>query len=824
MRYRNCLILLLIQLILVLAIDSGRASAANLYVSTSGNDNNPGTLDQPVANPQRAVDLGSAGDTVYLRAGTYNVSQRIQGWKPNMTMASYPNEMATIVPDNCDAIWIYQTDGITIRNLTFIGRRDQPNAQRVLIATESNNVTFADLDVSGGYNYCIKWDASSGDPGIPPRNSTGGQVLRCRLHDSGGKCVKLFNADSFLIQDCDIGPSGVSKTIDSGEGIDCIGSKGITVRHCHIHDTEGNGMYYKGSTSGGLVEQCLIENCGLGGILLGQDTDPDYMRDGNPYEAHDCVARNNIILNTQGAGLGTYSGSNIRFENNTLINVSQQYNGGFYVVRNSQGTSATNVTFQNNIVAMSNTDRPMAYIIQIADQLICDFNIWFKSDGSPYKFSRETATEGDYWNTFADWQTGVGVDQHSTTVNPALDAANLYKPLANSPAIDHGMTIAEVPADYLGAPRPQGSAYDIGAYEVAGAPPPPNPAVSITASATSGPAPLLVSFTSNASDPGGQIVAYKWDFGDGQTSTDPSPSHTYRTAGSFSAALTVTDNRALSATASVGISVSAAPAPPGCLIVPQTGTIYQNAPIASQSGRFTVTFDATPGAANSDAAFALSSGSQHSWTGLAAIVRFNTAGTIDARNGSNYSAATGLQYAANATYHIRMTVDVGARTYSVVVTAPGGSEQLIAQDYSFRTEQQGVANVDNCTVVAEAGSLEVCNVALSGSGGQPPPVQVQVMSPAASDVLVGGSSFTISWSVSGGQVSQVDISFSRDSGQSWVDVVTKLPGTATSFLWTVPRGKTRTGRIKVTASNAGGVQGQGESSGDFTIKKAKPSA
>jgi len=202
---------MIVQIIIVLGFAPSKAAAATFYVSTSGSDSNPGTLDQPVATPQHAIDLASAGDTVYLRAGTYNVSQRIQGWKINMTMASYPNEMATIVPDNCDAVWIYQTDGITIRNLRFLGRRDQPLAQRVLIAIESNNVTFQDLDVAGGYNYCIKWDAFDGAPGVPARNSTGGRVLHCRLHDSGGKNVKLFNADSFLIQDCDIGPSGVAR-------------------------------------------------------------------------------------------------------------------------------------------------------------------------------------------------------------------------------------------------------------------------------------------------------------------------------------------------------------------------------------------------------------------------------------------------------------------------------------------------------------------------------------------------------------------------------------------------------------------------------------
>ncbi|MFW5776244.1 MAG: PKD domain-containing protein [Spirochaetota bacterium] len=47
---------------------------------------------------------------------------------------------------------------------------------------------------------------------------------------------------------------------------------------------------------------------------------------------------------------------------------------------------------------------------------------------------------------------------------------------------------------------------------------------------------------SGSSDPDGEIVAYAWDFGDGATSTDESPQHTYTTAGSFIVSLTVTDD------------------------------------------------------------------------------------------------------------------------------------------------------------------------------------------------------------------------------------------------------------------------------------------
>jgi hypothetical protein len=59
---------------------------------------------------------------------------------------------------------------------------------------------------------------------------------------------------------------------------------------------------------------------------------------------------------------------------------------------------------------------------------------------------------------------------HNLTTNPSfVDAANKNFALqSGSPGIDAGQTISEVTVDFAGAPRPQGSTYDIGAYEYGG--------------------------------------------------------------------------------------------------------------------------------------------------------------------------------------------------------------------------------------------------------------------------------------------------------------------------------------------------------------------
>jgi hypothetical protein len=53
-------------------IQSPSRSGVTYYVSTSGNDNNAGTLAAPWRTIQKAANTVQAGDTVQVRAGTYN--------------------------------------------------------------------------------------------------------------------------------------------------------------------------------------------------------------------------------------------------------------------------------------------------------------------------------------------------------------------------------------------------------------------------------------------------------------------------------------------------------------------------------------------------------------------------------------------------------------------------------------------------------------------------------------------------------------------------------------------------------------------------------
>lgn len=131
---------------------------------------------------------------------------------------------------------------------------------------------------------------------------------------------------------------------------------------------------------------------------------------------------------------------------------------------------------------------------------------------------------------------------------------------------------------------------------------------------------------------------------------------------------------------------------------------------------FTIAFSAYPASSATppliDTVVGLSNGPADSFRDLGPIVRFNDAGTIDARDGSAYVGAFPYR-TGDGPFEFYMDVSIPRHRYTVWVRhrdAIGKPLELLGQDLAFRTEQSTVMRLDNIGRFTDSavGSVETC--------------------------------------------------------------------------------------------------------------------
>lgn len=218
----------------------------------------------------------------------------------------------------------------------------------------------------------------------------------------------------------------------------------------------------------------------------------------------------------------------------------------------------------------------------------------------------------------------------------------------------------------------------------------------------------------------------------------------------------------------ISVKEGAGPPPPPTCGVPVN---WSNSAFAAQTGSFTTEFDVAASGPNMDGVVGLSNGVASSFTNLACAIQFATDGTIKARNGSAFAAATAVNYAAGTSYRIRMEVDVTNKTYSVYVTPAGGTQQTLGIGYAFRTEQNTVSQLNNIAINTLSCSLAVSNFTV-----------VAATAPAAPTGLSatkGNAQVSLSWTASAGATSYT-VKRSITSGSGYTNVATGITGTSYS--------------------------------------------
>ncbi len=174
------------------------------------------------------------------------------------------------------------------------------------------------------------------------------------------------------------------------------------------------------------------------------------------------------------------------------------------------------VTFRNNLWS----EQPAAAMRGSGDRI-----------GNPNLRDPAAAIRGTYPNP----ETNIDPRNYQLTSRSALAISR-----ASDGSRANGLQPPAVRKDFYGANRD--TQPDIGAHEFEGA------VVGITANFSIGPGqaagqiPHTVDFT-DKSEAARPIVSWAWEFGDGETSTERNPSHTYSAADTYDVTLTVTDDQ-----------------------------------------------------------------------------------------------------------------------------------------------------------------------------------------------------------------------------------------------------------------------------------------
>jgi PKD repeat protein len=501
------------------------ASANTLYVSTAGNDNNPGSSSQPWRTLQHAVDTIVPGDTILVRPGSYAGCR--------IGRSGTAGALCTLKADA----------GATV----LINALGPANRHTSLIEVENFDaiVSYWSIDgfeLAGAPRY-----------GCDLRNTDHVSVQNCYAHNSGLTGIFLAFCYYPVVQNNESAFNGEHGVYQSNSG------DYPTIRGNNLHHNFAAGIHMNGDRnftpgdgiiSFAVVEKNVVWENGTGG---GSGINCDGVSDS--------IIRNNLLYNNHASGISLFAidasegSSRNKVYNNTIvmpagarwcINIPASTEGQANPVGNK---------IKNNILYNPHAFRGSVTIYsRTAAAFESDYNI---------VVSRFSADDGNSNMSLAQWQ-GLGFDQHSKVGSPDLlfvsTAANDYHLKSGAPAIDAGTFLAEVNDDLAGAVRPQGAAYDAGCYENGGGAPGPIPApvADFTASPLTGTAPLAVQFTDHST---AGLTTWTWDFGDATISTATNPNHTYLNPGSFTVSLTVSNTSGQNTKSRTGyISVAAAAA------------------------------------------------------------------------------------------------------------------------------------------------------------------------------------------------------------------------------------------------------------------------
>ena len=404
------------------------------FVAKNGNDNNPGTETQPWKTLTKAGNTATAGDTIYIKQGTYNEQFSIQhsGTENNpITFTTYQNDEVIIDGTSIPLSWdglirIIDKSYITIKGLTI------QNSQYFGIYSKysSNNIKIENNQITNCQSSAIIiYPSSTGNPHhIYIYNNT----IDTTCMNMNQESISLSNVNYFEITN--------NKVFNSyKEGIDVkSGCRNGIIQENEVsnHDPIRPCIYidaYEKDSYNIIVERNIAYNNGQG-ICLATEK-------GGTLE--NIKVYNNIIY-TKSNGLGihrfTTSGSHQKKDIYIINNIFHMLEDATCIMLTDNEEHFTNLVVRNNILSGTNY-HIMTTNFNDYTNIHIDHNLF-------------TATSNEYGTNY--------IKADPKFKNPSNADFQLQP---DSPAIDQGSPQNAPTTDYNGITRPQGEQIDIGAYE-----------------------------------------------------------------------------------------------------------------------------------------------------------------------------------------------------------------------------------------------------------------------------------------------------------------------------------------------------------------------
>ena len=256
--------------------------AANYYVSPSGKDSNTGTLSSPFATIMKAQQAASSGDIVYLRGGTYRITNN------QIASTSGPYAYLNTINKNGISYFAYsgETPIIDVSNL-------KPSGLRVVVFyVTADNCHFRGLEIIGTQVTVLSHTVSYV---FRVNNADNNIFERLSVHDGMATAVYLVGSSkNNLIVNCDSYNNWDSVSENkSGENTDGFG--------CHV-SRGGTGNVFRGcrawfnSDDGydciGAEEKVIIDNCWA--FYNGYSTSFSSLANGNGFKVGGYGIRNPV--------------------------------------------------------------------------------------------------------------------------------------------------------------------------------------------------------------------------------------------------------------------------------------------------------------------------------------------------------------------------------------------------------------------------------------------------------------------------------------------------------------------------------------------------